>query len=137
MRISSLFVAATALLTLICGTSARAAAPHACTKIQDDRERLACYDHAFGTPAEPKVIPDPMPVAAPPPEKFSAKVTKVDWRNGVFTVELDNGQVWLQRERDTRVQIEVGETVSIRPASLGSFLLSSDQGIAARVKRLR
>ena len=125
---------------LLCGglhaVPVAAANPHRCTAVQDDRERLACYDLAFGTPAAPKPMPDP-PRAAAPPEKYSAKVSDVEWRNGVFVVTLDNGDVWIQSERDSRVQPEAGETVTVRRASLGSYLLSGRQGIAARVKQLR
>ncbi|HUQ11877.1 MAG TPA: hypothetical protein VM146_16300 [Steroidobacteraceae bacterium] len=118
-------------------TAVPAAAPHPCTSVQDDAERLACYDRTFGTPTAPK--PQADPPAKPPeavPEKFSAVVSKIEWRNGVFVLTLDNGQVWIQSERDSRVQIEAGETVSIRKASLGSFLLSSKQGLGARVRQL-
>lgn len=137
MRMPSLFSAAAVLLTLFCVTAARAATPHPCTRIQDDRERLACYDRTFGTPAEPKALPDPPPPRAESlPEKFTAKVTKFAWRNGVFTATLDNGQVWIQSERDSRVQIDVGQTVTVRRATFGSYLMSNGEGIAARVKLL-
>lgn len=129
---------AAVLLTLICVSPARAASPHPCTRIHDDRERLACYDRTFGTPAEPIALPDPPPApAAQVPDKFTAKVDKFEWRNGVFVATLDNGQVWIQTERDSRVQIDAGETVTVRRASMGSFFMSSDQGIAARVRRLK
>ena len=64
-------------------------------------------------------------------------VSKVEWRNGVFVVTLDNGQVWLQSERDSRVQLAPKDAVTLRRATLGSWLLSGEQGIAARVRRLR
>ena len=116
----------------------RAASPHPCTRIQDDGERLACYDRTFGSPSEPKSMPDPAPVSAQAlPEKFTAKVAQVEWRNGVFVATLDNGQVWLQTERDSRVQFDTGHTVTVRRGSLGSFFMSGDQGIAARVRRLK
>jgi hypothetical protein len=126
------------MFPLLFSAAAPAAAPHPCTSIQNDTERLACYDRTFGTPAAPKALADP-PVRGPDPvpEKFSAVVSTIEWRNGVFVVTLDNGQVWVQTERDSRVQLEVGETVSIRKASLGSFLLSSPQGIGTRVRKLR
>ena len=134
----SSFSAAAVLLTLSCLTSVGAASPHPCTGIADDRERLACYDRTFGTPAEPKTLPDPPQLRAELlPEKFTAKVSKFEWRNGVFVATLDNGQVWLQTERDSRVQIDAGQTVTVRRASLGSFFMSNEQGIAARVRRLR
>jgi hypothetical protein len=138
MRMNSTFDAAAVLLILLCGASARAASPHPCTSLHDDRERLACYDRTFGTPAEPKALPDPPPVRAEQlPEKFTARVSKFEWRNGVFVASLDNGQAWIQTERDSRVQLEVGQTVTVRRASLGSFMLSGEQGIAARVRRLK
>ncbi|HEX6636435.1 MAG TPA: hypothetical protein VF033_02160 [Steroidobacteraceae bacterium] len=129
-------IAAAMLLGVLHAIPAAAASPHPCTAVQDDRERLACYDLAFGTPAAPKPMPEPLR-AAPPPEKFSAKVSEIEWRNGVFVVTLDNGDVWIQSERDSRVQPEAGETVTVRRASLGSYLLSGRQGIAARVKQVR
>src|SRR5689334_5299420 len=125
------------LLLFLVPATVPAAAPHPCTSVRDNAERLACYDRSFGTPAEPKALPDALPAREVVPEKFNAVVSKIEWRNGVFVVTLDNGQVWVQSERDSRVQIEANETVTIRKASLGSFLLSGKQGIGARVKRLR
>lgn len=116
----------------------RAASPHPCATLENDAQRLACYDRTFGTPEAPRPLPDaPGEGSAKSPEKFTAVVAKVEWRNGVFIATLDNGQVWMQSERDSRVQIAAQDTVTIRRASLGSHLLSGKQGIAARVKRLR
>lgn len=133
----SLPIAAATLLAVLQTIPAPAADPHPCTAIPDDQERLACYDRTFGTPAAPKPLPDPPRAVGQPPEKFSATVSGVDWRNGVFVVTLDNGDVWIQSERDSRVQPEAGEVVTVRRASFGSYLLSGKQGIAARVKPLR
>jgi hypothetical protein len=126
------------LVASVVPTVVHAAAPHACATVSDDAERLACYDRTFGTPAEPKPLPDPPAQAAERlPEKFTATVSKIEWRNGTFIATLDNGQVWKQSERDSRIQIAARETVTVRRASLGSYLLSGTQGIAARVKRVR
>lgn len=134
------FRRATALLFPLCCVPALvwAAAPHPCATVESDADRLACYDRTFGTPAEPKPLPDP-PAGKPAelPGRFTALVSKIEWRNGVFVVTLDNGQVWIQSERDSRIQIAAQDTVTIRRGSLGSHLLSGKQGIAARVKRLR
>lgn len=134
------FRGAAALLFPLCFVPALAwaAAPHPCATVESDADRLACYDRTFGTPAEPKPLPDPPPNKPEAvPERFTAVVSKIEWRNGVFVATLDNGQVWMQSERDSRVQIAAQDTVTIRRASLGSYLLSGKQGIAARVKRVR
>jgi hypothetical protein len=133
------FAAAVILLGIQIGAAARAAEPHPCTRIADDRERLACYDRTFGTPAAPKPMPSaqPAPAAEPQPETFTARVSAIEWRNGVFVATLDNGQVWVQSQRDSRVGVAAGQTVTVRPASFGSYLMSNGQGLAARVKRLR
>lgn len=136
---SSLFARAAILLLIVCLPAASlAAAPHPCATMNDDAERLACYDRTFGTPAAPKPLPEPPPARADDlPERFTAVVSKVEWRNGVFVAHLDNDQVWIQSERDSRVRLAVQETVTIRRASLGSHLLSGKQGIATRVRRIR
>ena len=134
------FRRAAALLFPLCCVPALAwaAAPHPCATVENDAERLACYDRTFGPPSEPKPLPDPPAgKSAETPERFTAVVSKIEWRNGMFVATLDNGQVWVQSERDSRVHIVAQDTVTIRRASLGSHLLSGKQGIAARVKRLR
>ncbi len=51
-------------------------------------------------------------------------------------VTLENGQVWQQLD-DKRLHIKTGETVTIRKASLGSFLMEKNSGSRAiRVKRI-
>lgn len=52
-----------------------------------------------------------------------------------LTVTLDNGQIWRQLDNQT-MQLEVGEAVVIRKASLGSFLMEKQSGSRSiRVKR--
>jgi len=53
-----------------------------------------------------------------------------------LTVTLESGQVWQQLD-DKRLHIKTGETVTIRKASLGSFLMEKNSGSRAiRVKRI-
>jgi hypothetical protein len=159
MRKALLARLAGACLSLI-GTASfgQAPLPHPCTAVMDDRQRLACYDRAFGTPS-----PAAPPVAAPPaevkdefgmsarrklrettgdpdanvPESISGTISKIEWRRGLFVATLDNGQVWLQSELNSKLRIDPQETVTIRRGLMGSYLLTGKQGVATRVKRLK
>ena len=52
-----------------------------------------------------------------------------------LTVTLDNGQVWRQLDNQP-MHLKVGETVVVRKASLGSFLMEKQTGSRSiRVKR--
>lgn len=46
--------------------------------------------------------------------------------NGGLVVTLANGQVWQQKTADRAMHIKVGDPVTIKHATLGSFLLTSD-----------
>lgn len=78
--------------------------------------------------------------AKPAPKNISslqASITAVERRRGLFVVTLSNGQAWAQTELDSRAEVRIGDTVTVRRAALGSYLLDTQAGIAARVKRLR
>ena len=52
-----------------------------------------------------------------------------------LAVTLDNGQVWRQLDNQ-RLRLEVGDTVVVRKASLGSYLMQKQSGSRSiRVKR--
>lgn len=151
-------------VALLAATSAvQAAESHRCAKVFEDAERLSCYDSAYGKPvpqapvaaavAAPKPVPVPEPVrpavqkpvaekpAKPAKEdkpesvRVTSTITALDrFRDGRFRVTLQNGEVWSQSEPDSRFEVRVGEEVTIRPASLGSFLLDAKNG-TTRVKR--
>jgi hypothetical protein len=58
---------------------------------------------------------------------LTAKVTAIATQpNGGLIVTLDNGQVWQQKTADRGMHIKVGDQVTIKHATLGSFLLTSD-----------
>jgi len=128
-------------------------AKHPCAHVRDNADRLACYDQAFGKPADP--------VAAPPEEQFGFKEKEVErktgkaeepaaptsvtatvtsltrQRDGKFVVTLDNAQVWSQSEINSQAGVQVGDTVTVRRGVLGSYLLVTKAGIATRVKRVK
>ena len=140
-----------AACALVFAASASMAAPdrHPCASITADAARLACYDEAFGTAATPSNgaerkpefgLPSKKPVASGEEKKeaaISAVISSVERRrDGKFLVKLDNGQTWAQSETDSRIEVKTGDTVTVRRAALGSYLLSTRDGIATRVKRL-
>jgi hypothetical protein len=81
-----------------------------------------------------------VPPAASPPtsQPVSARITAVrQLSNERFAITLDNGQVWTQNERDLTAEVRVGDTVQIRPAMLGSWMLETRGGVKTRVKPAR
>ena len=56
---------------------------------------------------------------------------------GELVFSLQNGQVWLQIEADTRTRVKAGDTVTIRKGALGSFLLVGPDRVSVRVRRAR
>ncbi len=73
------------------------------------------------------------------PEQMSARVTAISQRlTGDYRIELDNGQVWVKNQGTGGEAPEVGETVTLRQAMMGSYLMSRDVGgLALRVKRVK
>jgi len=127
----------------------------ACGGITATEERLGCYDALAGrkspgprpatvpaTPAQPAsddadsfglVKPQP---PAPGPDKIEARVVGLTAdRQGHVTVTLDNGQTWAVSDADSRLQS--GDTVTIRHAALGSYLLTTTARHSYRVQRLK
>jgi hypothetical protein len=150
------------VLTLFAAASGALAADparHPCANEADPATRLACYDRAFGAPAEVPAAKPAAPAPAAKPEDFgytdkqrarnasgdsaattsiTAVATKIEkLRNGYLAVHLDNGQVWTQTELKSNALIAVGDSISIRRAALGSYLLTTKAGIGTKVRRVR
>lgn len=101
---------------------------------------------APAAPAASQVAPAPAAaVAAPVRPAAKANDGPVSGRivavgrlpNDRFTVTLDNGQLWMQLERDIAAEVRVGDTVKVKPGMLGSFLLETRGGVKTRVKLAR
>jgi hypothetical protein len=70
-------------------------------------------------------------------DQVTAKVVEVSAQPlGQFVVKLDNGQVWQQKMAERSVRVKVGEEVTIRRASFGSFMLVTSTGKSTRVARV-
>lgn len=149
-----------ALLGAAAHTSAAAESnpTHACASIAAPSERLACYDAAFGAPkvdaavAERRAVEefglsenekrerDPLKAAeaAAEPKRIEARVSRLSYgANGERIVALDNGQVWVTTEASMRGNINVGDTVAVRKAALGTHMLLTAARVPLRVKRVR
>jgi hypothetical protein len=71
-------------------------------------------------------------------KSITANVTRVDYSTPdrrIFT--LDNGQVWLQTETTPRLRVSPGDTVTIKRALMGSFLLVSANSGSTRARRIQ
>ena len=62
-------------------------------------------------------------------EQLVAQVKAVSWQPlGEFVITLDNDQVWAQKRPESSVKPKVGDSVTIKPAAMGSFLLVTKSG---------
>jgi hypothetical protein len=69
---------------------------------------------------------------------IAATVVQLSVRsNGRFIVTLDNGTVWSQSQNKPDVRVAVGDDITLKKASLGSYLLVTRDGVSTRVKRDR
>jgi hypothetical protein len=124
-------------------------AKHPCAQVRDNTDRLACYDQAFGRPANSVAAPA---VKFGLPEKevprqsgenapqasVSAAITSISrQRDGKFIVKLDNAQVWSQTEINSQADVQVGDAITVRRGALGSYLLVTKAGIGTRVRRVK
>ena len=69
--------------------------------------------------------------------QISAQVKAIGVRGyGQKVMTLDNGQVWLQLEPNSSFDVNVGDTVQIKSAALGSFFMTTPAKRGAKVTRI-
>ena len=136
------------------------AARLACYDSQNPPRKKAAKTQSSATPPAPAQTAAPRasaPPAAPPddfglsesrkresappppaePAELVASVASVSQRlTGELLLKLDNGQSWVQAQRNSAVRIKAGERVSIARGAFGGYLLHSDSGASMRVRRL-
>lgn len=138
---------------------------YACAPIAEESQRLACYDAAVGRLQQAEtdgrvVTVDREQVATLERESFGFTLPSIGnllRRNQPETAELDrvemqvervlrrgdgthsfvmtNGQTWTQVEAAPARNVEPGDSIAIRRAALGSFMLSPEHGRGHRVRR--
>ena len=136
-----------------------------CAVIDDPTARLACFDAAFPQPSRTS-SPEPAaaPVAVEKPAAETRKFGLSDKQraaleakpaepavaattatvktvrklpSGYWLIGLDNDQVWQQTELDPNVFLRPGDQVTIRRASMGSYLLVTPGQYSTRVRRVQ
>lgn len=134
----------------------------ACVSEPDDGRRLDCYDRAMGRPTVPMTTGQPAKPSVAPQlsaeerfgldaeqarrkqnleqtpelERLTTTVTKITQRpKGELVMTLANGQIWAQKQAQS-FAVDVGDTITIKSAALGSFIMSTASGRATRVTRV-
>ena len=119
-----------------------------CSSETDQAKRLACFDALAAT--LPKVEADQFGLTAdiarkrdPVGEQKAATavlpgkiVALRQAPQGELVFTLDNQQVWMQQEVNTRIDFVVGDVVHIEHGAMGSLWLAADKGRKTRVKRI-
>lgn len=93
----------------------------------------------FGLTEEARAAKDPVKAAeaAAAPQSISARVVSVQLRKfGEFVVTLDNGQVWEQNEPQPSAIVRAGDTVAIKKALFGSYMLVTAGKVGTKVHRI-
>jgi hypothetical protein len=134
---------------------------YSCAQVQDDAQRLQCYDGAVGrlrqAETQGQVVAVDRAQAAdierdsfgfhlpslgrllPNLEGGDRVIDNVEMTvavvrrspTGYHTFQMENGQIWTQVEPDSARNVRAGDVITIERASLGSFRLSSSRGGAA------
>lgn len=75
--------------------------------------------------------------AKPGEEVLPGKITALRQASGgVLVFTLDNDQVWVQADADSRFSFKVGDDVRIEHGAMGSFWLAANKGRKTKVKRV-
>jgi hypothetical protein len=134
---------------------------YTCSQLQDDDQRLQCYDGAVGrlrqAETQGQVVAVDRAQAAeierdsfgfhlpslgrllPNLEGGDREIDNVQMTvsvvrrspTGYHTFQMDNGQTWTQVEPDSARNVRAGDVITIERAALGSFRLSSSRGGSA------
>jgi hypothetical protein len=122
-----------------------------CAAQRDGGRRLACYDKAMKRPDSgptpeqrfgltPGQVLEKQHLESPPKEVTSQVVAVGRSSQGLVRLTLANGQVWTaQSPSEPDLSLEIGDTVTVSRAVLGSFQLTTSRtgNRSMRVNRLK
>jgi hypothetical protein len=91
----------------------------------------------FGLSTQQRKAIEPKPAQPELTATTAAVKTARRLPSGYLLIGLDNDQVWQQTEIDSHVWLRPGDRVTIRRASLGSYLLDTPAHYSTRVRRLQ
>ena len=92
----------------------------------------------FGLSESQKRAQNPERAKDVSPDSITAKVAEVGRQpTGGLVVTLENGQVWAQSESLSKARVAPGDEVTIRKATLGSYMLVAPNKVSMRVRRVR
>lgn len=152
---------AMAVACLVTTTTVSATESHPCASVVDPNERLACYDEAFPPAVNARAAETSEAKRARQlqefglsgvqqrareteqerearPDQIEAKISTIySSSTGERIVTLENGQLWMLTEVSTKGYLRIGDTVVIRKAAMGSFMLVTPGKIALRAKRIQ
>jgi hypothetical protein len=156
--IGKLLLAAFVIVPAMAGAADAESAPP-CTSIESDADRLACYDRLFKrAPAGHSRAATDVAVAEEtrrdfglseaerrrnanqpaPPRGISVTIQSIGRRpTGEQIFHTSDGQTWVEVEPSTRVRVQPGETITIREAALGSYLLVTSTRVGTKVRRVK
>lgn len=125
-----------------------------CTKIKDDKKRLACFDRLFTKEKSNNGQRVPLPVEKSAVNEFGARYLKdknedkvEEIRLVIEKVELNarkrqvfyftNGQVW-ENKKSTKIRIKPGDFAIISEGAFSAYYLSKENITGkVRVKRIK
>lgn len=133
--------------------------PESCSQIENNSQRLACYDNLFSTNQEKKPLKDE---SIQTPAKQSREIAaetfglkeRINKRelpqiaaaiqsfsklnNDRISINLDNGQTWRSTESIGRLRLKKLTKVTITKSRIGGFKLKAEgQKGFVRVKRIK
>jgi hypothetical protein len=92
----------------------------------------------FGLSESQKRAQNPERAKDVAPDSITGNVAEVGRQpTGGLVVTLENGQVWAQSESLTKARVAPGDEVTIRKATLGSYMLVAPNKVSMRVRRVR